>query len=103
MVHNTKPWYMNQNIQLVKIYNLYIIFPICQEFKRNMPCSMKSALTGAHSSTLVSAAFEYPVTIEVIYFYFHPAIAESIPVLYTVFRHLLKSYSCIWGFYTILL
>jgi len=59
-------------------------------------------MTDAHLSILVVKASEYPVTIEVICFYFHPAIAESIPVLYTVFRHLLKPYRYIWGFYTIL-
>jgi hypothetical protein len=36
-------------------------------------CSVKSVLTGAHLSTLVLTASEYPVTTEVIYFYFHPA------------------------------
>ena len=34
--------------------------------------SIKSVLTGAHLSTLVLTASEYPVTIEVLYFYFHP-------------------------------
>jgi hypothetical protein len=33
--HNTKQQYINQNIQLIKIYNFYINFPICQVFKRN--------------------------------------------------------------------
>ena len=65
-----------------------------------MQYSMKCVLTAAHLSTLVVTASEYPVTIEV--FSFHPAIAESIPVLYTVFTHLLKPYRYIWGFYTIL-
>ena len=64
---------------------------------------MKSVLTGALLSTLVLTAWEYPVTIQVIYFYFHQAIAESIHSLYTVPRHLLKSYRYAWGFYIILL
>ena len=34
--------------------------------------SMKSVLTGAHLFTLVLTSSEYPVTIEVLYFYFHP-------------------------------
>jgi hypothetical protein len=46
-----------------------------------MPRSMKSVPTGAHFSTLVSTAFEYPVIREAIYIYFHLAIGESIPVL----------------------
>jgi hypothetical protein len=95
--HNTKQWYMNQNIHLIKIYNFYIIFPMCKVLKRNCAVFYEILMTGAHLSTLVLTAFDYPVTtIEAIYFYFHPAIAESIPVLYTVFRHLFKCYSCIW-------
>jgi hypothetical protein len=38
---------------------------------------MASVMTGAHLSTLVLSASECPVTIEVIYFYFHPTISGS--------------------------
>jgi hypothetical protein len=64
---------------------------------------MNSVLSGAHLSTLVLTAYEYPVTREVFNFYFHPAISEPIPVLYTVLRQLAKSYCYVWGLYTILL
>jgi hypothetical protein len=38
---------------------------------------MTSVVTGAHLSTLVLTTSEYPVTIEVISFYFHPAVSGS--------------------------
>jgi hypothetical protein len=41
---------------------------------------MTSVVTGAHLSTLVLTASECPVTAEVIYFYFHPAISELIHI-----------------------
>ena len=92
---------MNQNIQLIKIYNFHIIFPICQVFKRNYAVFHEictDCCTPFHSCFNSS---EHPVTIEV--FYFHPAISVSIPVLYIVPRQLANSYCYIWGFYTILL
>jgi hypothetical protein len=52
---------------------------------------MASVVTGAHLSTLDLAASEYPVTTEVIHFYFHPAISGSNHIRYTALMHLLKS------------
>jgi hypothetical protein len=43
-------------------------------------CAVTSVVTAAHLSTLVLMALEYPVTIEVNYFYFYPAISESIHI-----------------------
>jgi hypothetical protein len=42
--------------------------------------AMISAVTDAHPSSPFSTDSEYPVTREVIYFYFHPAISELIHI-----------------------
>jgi len=63
---------MNQNIQLIKIYNLYVIFfQYARYLKEIMLCSTNSIWAGAHPFILVLTASEYPVTTEVLYFYFH--------------------------------
>jgi hypothetical protein len=45
-----------------------------------MLCSVTATATGAHLASLVLTASENPVTIEIIYFYFYPAISESIHI-----------------------
>jgi hypothetical protein len=66
------------------MYNFYITFQRSQVFKKHYAvcCDICSdcAVTATHLSTLVLTASEYAVTIEINYFYFYPAVSESIHI-----------------------